>query len=110
MEIRTDILQQLTQALTPGPQPSAPVANGQPASGQQAEGIVAANGPPAQLQNVAEALRSGDGSLILSAQEKNILEVLFVNQSNDNGASGFRLYSSQPPAQALRGSFVDLKG
>ena len=110
MQIRNDILQQLTQALTPGPQSPSPVASGQPAASQLAEGIVAAGGRPAELENVAEALRSGDGGLILSAQEKNILEVLFVNQGDDNGASGFRLYRSQPPPQAVRGSFVDLKG
>lgn len=110
MEIRTDILRQLTRALTPGLQSPASVADGQPVPSQQAEGIVAAAGRPAQLENVAEALRSGDGGLILSAQEKNILEVLFLNQADENGASGFRLYRSQPPAEAMRGSFVDLKG
>ncbi|MCH8327573.1 MAG: hypothetical protein IID15_03500 [Candidatus Marinimicrobia bacterium] len=110
MEVRLPMLQQLTQALTSGIQPLSDVGRG------EAAGSVTPNGQkPVQietpdLQNLAAAIKTGNASLLLSPQEVEILDAMFVNPSHNSGTSGFRLYSSQNASPAVKGSFVDLRG
>ena len=107
MEIRTNILQQISQALNPGLQPSSGINAGQNAGALESDEQGVAIPKLAPLQNAGHAVRSGNGSLLLSSQEKDILEVLFVNQSTASSPSGFSLYGDQPQKAALRGSFVN---
>jgi hypothetical protein len=111
MEIPSNILQRITQALNPGLQALPGVQAGQRTDATGSTGQGEAQAPKlAPLENAQLAVRTRDGSLLLSSQEKNILGVLFLNQSTVSTPSGFRLYGDQPQSAALRGSFVDLRG
>ena len=110
MEVRPPLLQQISNALTPAIQPAAGVGRGE---GAGTVGPVSPAPPPVeppQLANLGEAIKTGNTSLLISPQEKEILDALFVNPSQDSGANGLRLYSAQDPRPALKGSFVDLRG
>lgn len=110
MEIRPTILQQISQAIAPAVQSSTGIEPGGAAvdaGGEQSEAVPA---KPVEIPNLRVAINSGDASLVLSPKEKEILQVLFENQTESSATSGFRLYSGTNPKPALRGSFVDLRG
>ena len=110
MEIRPTLLQQLSQAISPAVQPSTGIEPGGAAVDAGDEKASVAPAKPVEIPNLNAALKTGDTSLVLSPQEKEILNVLFVNQPETSAATGFRLYSGTNPKPALRGSFVDFRG
>ena len=110
MEVRFPLLQQISQALTSGIQPAAGANRGNAAGAVEPAGQEPVRMAPPDLQNLATAINTGKASLLLSPQEIEILDALFVNPSHQSEVSGFTLGSSRNPAPAVKGSFVDLRG
>ncbi|MCH7575617.1 MAG: hypothetical protein IIA59_10895 [Candidatus Marinimicrobia bacterium] len=110
MEVRFPLLHQISQALTAGIKPTAEVGRGNGAGAVEPAGQEPVRMAPPDLQNLATAINTGNTSLLLSPQEIEILDALFVNPSHHSEASGFTLGSSRNPRPAVKGSFVDLRG
>lgn len=109
MEVRFPLLQQISQALTSGIQPAAGADRGNAAGAVEPAGQEPVR-MAQDLENLATAINTGNASLLLSPQEKEILDALFVNPSHQSEVSGFTLRSSQNSPPAVKGSFVDLRG
>lgn len=109
MEVRFPLLQQISQALTSGIQPAAGADRGNAAGAVEPAGQEPVR-MAQDLENLATAINTGNASLLLSPQEKEILDALFVNPSHQSEVSGFTLRSSHNPPSAVKGSFVDLRG
>lgn len=115
MQIKSTLAAGLTQPLTDGEYGSYPV----PTRGEQQPAAVKEQ-PALQEPETGVPTRSFSGShteggaaqaSILSARERQVIDILFEDRRSDQDEAGFRLYSPQRPRPAvIIGNFLDVRG